>query len=227
MNFDQVIEYLKFKKGVEFGGPTELFSNSIYKMPLYSHTLLDGANIFEENYFQNGFSDEFPYGVIPGKQFDVDCTDLSSIKRMDNPYDFVVTSHLIEHVANPIRTILNWKDFVLKTEGYILSIIPDYRNCFDRKRPLTTLDHLIDDFISNVDEGDETHVKEQMELHDWSMGGHKDFYELCKKNYKTRVVHHHTFTEESFKNMMEFCGFKNILSYKNDDLNIVNLSLKS
>jgi hypothetical protein len=107
MNFDKVIEYLKFKKGVEFGGPTELFWNSVHRMPLYSNVLLDGANIFEDNHFQSGFSDDFKYGVVPGKQFNIDCTDALSVRKLNNPYDFIITSHLIEHVANPIKTILS------------------------------------------------------------------------------------------------------------------------
>jgi hypothetical protein len=86
---------------------------------------------------------------------------------------------------------------------------------------------LVEDFSSNIGEDDKTHIEEQKMLHDWSFGGHPNFYNLCEENFKTRVVHHHTFTEKTFKDLMEFCEFKTLVSYKNDDLNIVNLSIKS
>ena len=71
---------------------------------------------------------------------------------------------------------------------------------------------------------DTTHIQEQKDLHDWSYGGHHQFYELCEKNHLTRVVHHHTFNVELVEQMLSYAGFENLISYKQDELNIVNLS---
>lgn len=223
MSFELIINSLKNKSGIEFGGPTELFSSPGYGMHLYPHVDLDGGNIIKNNYFQSNLGSNFLYGDKLGKQFDVDCTNEDQLKKLKK-YDFIVTSHAIEHFANPIHTLKLWEQHVLKPGGYVLSIIPDYQYCFDRKRPLTTIDHLIADYIEDVGEDDKTHIEEQKELHDWSYGGHPQFYDLCEINDLTRVVHHHTFTIELVEELFAYCGFKKILSFKQDELNIVNLS---
>jgi hypothetical protein len=223
MSFELVINSLRDKSGIEFGGPTELFSNPQYGMHLYPHVHLDGGNIIKNNYFQSNLGSNFLYGNKIGKQYDVDCTNEDQIKKLKK-YDFVVTSHAIEHFANPIRTLKLWEKYLLTSGSYILSIIPDYQYCFDRKRPLTTMDHLICDYLEDVGEDDKTHIQEQKDLHDWSYGGHPQFYELCKINHLTRVVHHHTFDIELVEEMFSYCGFTKVISYKQDELNIVNLS---
>lgn len=223
LNFKQVTDTLSNLKGIEFGGPTELFSEPQHNMLLYPYVNLDGGNIISNNYFQTNISSNFIYGDKIGRQYDVDCTNEDQLKKL-RKYDFVVSSHAIEHFANPIHTLKSWEKYLLNSGGYILSIIPDYQYCFDRNRPLTTIDHLIADYVEDVGEGDTTHIEEQKQLHDWSYGGHHQFYELCKINHLTRVVHHHTFNIELVEELFAYCGFEKILSFKHDELNIVNLS---
>jgi len=222
MSFGQVIQILKNKEGIEFGGTTELFWNPQFRMPLYDNVKLDGGNLMEDNHFQESFSEKYIYNGKEGVQFNVDCAgDLSGI---DKKYDFIVTSHVIEHIANPIKAIKNWSDSLLNENGYILSIIPHYSFCFDRKRPLTTIEHLISDYENDIGEDDKTHIEEQKTLHDWTKGGHPDFYKLCEINDKTRVVHHHTFSPETVESLFKACGLNSIMTFKHDGLNIVNLS---
>jgi len=227
MSFEIIIETLKNKQGIEFGGPTELFSGPEHNMELYSHVNLNGGNILNNNYFQSSIGSNFIYSKKIGKQFDIDCTDEKQLSLLER-YDFVVTSHVIEHFANPINTLNLWKKYILKPDGYILSIIPNKDFCFDRKRPLTTLEHLILDYKENIGENDTTHIEEQKQLHDWSAGGLDNFYELCEINSLTRVVHHHTFNIELVEQMFSYSGFQNVASYIHNfygtPLNIVNLS---
>ena len=223
MSFELIINTLRDKTGIEFGGPTELFSNPQYGMNLYPHVHLDGGNIIKNNYFQTNLGSNFLYGQKLGKQYDVDCTNEDQLKKL-RKYDFVLSSHAIEHFANPIHTLKLWEKYLLNSNGYILTIIPDYQYCFDRNRPLTSMDHLIVDYVEDVGEDDTTHIEEQKQLHDWSYGGHHQFYELCEINNLTRVVHHHTFTIELVEELFAYCGFEKVLSFKHDELNIVNLS---
>lgn len=230
--FNQVIEKLINLEGLEFGGPTELFINPVYGMPLYENVKLDGVNIFEDNFFQKSFSDKFNYSFGQGIQYNIDCTDTEISSKINKKYDFIVTSHVIEHIANPMKAILSWKK-LLKEEGFILSIIPDYKYCYDRKRLLTPINHIINDYKNNVGEDDTTHIEEYKQKYDWTFeipdefllgGGREQYYKLCDNNAKTRVIHHHTFDLDSFKLLMDAVGLTSILYFKQCDLNIVNLS---
>jgi len=227
MKFSNVIEILNNKKGIEFGGPTELFQEPRHNMLLYPYVILDGGNLYEDNFFQEKITNVFSYSNKIGAQIKVDCANVDDIKNIKDKYDFVVTSHVIEHIANPIKAIKSWSDNILVSGGYILSVIPDYRYCFDRKRPITSIEHIVSDYNNNVNEDDKTHIEEQKSMHDWTYGGHKDFYKLCENNGKTRVVHHHTFTPETVELLFIKAGLKPIMTFKHDDLNIINLSIKN
>lgn len=55
--------------------------------------------------------------------------------------DFVIASHLLEHLADPIAGLCEWHR-ILKPQGLVLLVLPDMRNTFDRHREHTTLEHL-------------------------------------------------------------------------------------
>lgn len=61
----------------------------------------------------------------------------------DNSVDFVVSSHVIEHFYDPIKTIKEWYR-VTRPGGYVFIIAPHKERTFDRDRPRTTLAELID-----------------------------------------------------------------------------------
>lgn len=62
-----------------------------------------------------------------------------AIPVADDSQEFVLTSHVIEHVADPIRVFLEWTR-ILKPNGIIFMIFP-HRDAHppDRKRPLSTI----------------------------------------------------------------------------------------
>ena len=67
----------------------------------------------------------------------------------DESQDFVLTSHLLEHVADPIRALREWHR-VLRPGGLVVTFLPDRRHSFDRMREPTTLRHLIDDHAADT-----------------------------------------------------------------------------
>ena len=82
----------------------------------------------------------------------------------DESMDFVIASHLLEHLPNPIRAM---KEFyrVLKTGGILYLTIPDKRWTFDKERPITSLSHLVDDYTKEAFlERDISHYKEWFSL---------------------------------------------------------------
>jgi SAM-dependent methyltransferase len=67
----------------------------------------------------------------------------------DAPFDYVIASHLIEHIPDPI----SWIQDIAKTlrDGGILSlVIPDKRYCFDINRRTTEISDLVDAYLRNL-----------------------------------------------------------------------------
>ncbi|NRC56194.1 class I SAM-dependent methyltransferase [Neoaquamicrobium sediminum] len=60
-------------------------------------------------------------------------------------YDFIVASHVIEHVTDIIRFMRDCEE-LLKPEGVLVLAIPDKRFCFDVLRPVSTVGQALDAF---------------------------------------------------------------------------------
>ena len=54
------------------------------------------------------------------------------------PFDYLIASHFLEHVADPMRFLDDCYD-LLKPGGVLSLVLPDHRYCFDALRPPTTL----------------------------------------------------------------------------------------
>jgi SAM-dependent methyltransferase len=127
----------------------------------------------------------------------------------DGTFDFVVASHMLEHTANPARTISELAKKV-KQGGVLYFVVPHKDFCFDRDRPVTTVKTLAWKYLTDVrkitveqyldfmfalrrdvdtiDEATVEEVKSQAQL--W-YEGQIDF-------------HVHTFTQESFWAFLEW-----------------------
>ena len=66
--------------------------------------------------------------------------DATNIPLDDSSQDYVFSSHVFEHLVNPIAALKEWYRLVRK-DGYIAIIIP-LRHVCDAGRPLTTLDEM-------------------------------------------------------------------------------------
>ncbi len=74
----------------------------------------------------------------------------------DNEFNFVILSHVIEHVANPIK-VLREVFRIVRPGGHVLIAVPDKRYTYDRPRGLTSFDHLWADYENGVTESDDEH----------------------------------------------------------------------
>jgi predicted SAM-dependent methyltransferase len=91
----------------------------------------------------------------PGRQYILEATELQQIKS--ETYDFILSSHVLEHIANPLRALHEWIR-LLKTEGILVLILPHKDGTFDHKRKVTNLNHLIKDYEQETKENDLSHL---------------------------------------------------------------------
>lgn len=200
------------KKGIEIGGPSDVFTaNGIF--PVYSSVeSLDNCTFSSHTIWQKdlpaGKTFRFDNEKQPGFQYIVDAINLSEIQS--EKYAFLLSSHAIEHFANPIKALNEWFR-ILKGGGLLLLVAPFKYTTFDNNRAFTTINHLIDDFKRNVEEDDATHVEEAITLHDFRFDpdtkGCEELGARLRDNYKTRCLHHHVFTPELVGELLKYAGF--------------------
>lgn len=86
-------------------------------------------------------------------------------KFMDNSLDFIIANHLIEHSKNPIGAIENMLR-VLKPKGILYMAVPDKRLTFDKNRPITPIEHLLEVYKNGKDNFLNEHYEEWVKIID-------------------------------------------------------------
>lgn len=81
----------------------------------------------------------------------------------DSSQDFVIANHFLEHCQNPLYAIENMLR-VLKKSGVLYMAIPDKRYTFDSNRPVTSYEHLLDDYEDGGDASRKQHFEEWVRL---------------------------------------------------------------
>ncbi|MDM7943738.1 MAG: methyltransferase domain-containing protein [Hydrogenophaga sp.] len=199
---------LKGKLGLEIGGPSTLFAT---QLPVYQLVRqLDGVNFSASTIWEGdleaGNTFRF-HGWKKGRQFVADATDLSQIGS--ESYDFLLSSNCLEHVANPLKAMSEWVR-VVKRNGHLLLALPNKAANFDHRRPVTSFQHLLEDFHKDVGEDDLTHLDEILRLHDLSMdppaGTRESFQRRSLDNVHNRTLHHHVFDRELIGKIFEHAG---------------------
>jgi len=163
------------------------------------HTDVPGAQIVETDYLEDGFL----LAGIP-----------------DQSQDFVIANHVLEHADNPFQTLVNWSR-VLRGGGKLFITVPIASRCFDRERPLTTLEHLINDFELCRDDrrgeftdANRSHFREWLSISDLEVLKTRGVYgPLSEEEMVLRVeemveksteIHYHTFSEASYSAFMRY-----------------------
>ena len=123
----------------------------------------------------------------------------------DNTEDFVIASHVIEHMRNPIGAVENWLR-VLKTGKHLYLVVPDYRKIFDKHRKRTTLQHMIEDYTDPSPFRDRDHYWEYAEKVNCEFFGRPlDVEEeTIRLFYTDYSIHFHTFTPDSMFALLQY-----------------------
>jgi len=197
-SFARYKHYFQGESGFEIGGPSPIFMKRGH-IPVYSIAgMVDNCNFGSETIWEGKIheGETFIYDKKKpaGQQFCLEASNLQGIESAK--YDFVLSSHCIEHLANPLRGLEEWVR-ILRENGVLVLVIPHKDGTFDLRRPVTSLSHLIDDYESQMDEGDLTHLDEILALHDLDRdpgaGDPETFRKRAEMNVNNRSLHHHVF----------------------------------
>jgi SAM-dependent methyltransferase len=134
----------------------------------------------------------------------------------DNTLDYVIASHVLEHVANPVAALAEWCR-VLRPGGIIYVVVPDRRATWEHQRALTPVAHLLDDYLDGTTASDATHIDEFVFQADWSLYSPRTpaadvsarqadlargMHEAVARGEDINI-HFHTFEPENFRELLE------------------------
>jgi len=194
----QILERSRNAQCLEVGGPSRVFSAN-HLLPVYPVAAsVDNVNFTANTAWEAGLRDGGPFlfhpSKAPGVQFLREATSLHGLG--DHSYDFILSSHCLEHVANPLAALAEWRR-VVRPGGHFLLLLPDPTRTFDHRRPITSLEHLRADRDRNTSEEDLTHLDEILALHDLGRDSHAGsrvaFTDRARRNPENRCLHHHVF----------------------------------
>jgi ubiquinone/menaquinone biosynthesis C-methylase UbiE len=206
-------------KALEIGGPSDLFGFE-GPLPIYSCLeSVDNVNYAAQTLWHSDAVKFRRALVSEGTKLPVD----------DATYDCVIASHCLEHIADPIKALLEWKR-VIRQRGFLLLILPHRDYTFDWRRPITSLEHLREDFRNETPETDLSHLDEVLALHDLSRdlpaGTPEQFRVRCFENVEFRAIHHHVFVPETAAQVVVETGFS-IVRQDVQEMHIITLATKS
>jgi SAM-dependent methyltransferase len=208
----EFVEPLAGAKALEIGGPSGWFRSG-GKLPVYEVVdSVDGCNYADDTLWggSEGGGAYAPEGTPRGRMFILEAGDLSAIDS--DSYDALLASHVIEHLADPIGALGEWSR-VVRPGGHLLLIAPHKERTFDRRRPVTPLEHMVEDHERGVGEDDSTHFDEVIALHDMSRdrvarSDREGFEARTRDNLRRRGVHHHVFVTETLLRLLDHCGLE-------------------
>lgn len=206
-----VSEFVAKQTGLEVGGPSDIFRRRGL-LPVYKFAAhLDNCNFSSDTVWEGRITrDSFRYDPwrAPGKQYFAEASALTF--AADASYGFALSSHTLEHSANPLQCLLELQR-VLRPGGALILVLPHKDATFDHKRAVTPLEHLIDDFERQTQEDDLSHLPEILALHDLERDPHAGNYEQfaarSQHNLVNRCLHQHVFDTQAAAAMVDWAGF--------------------
>jgi hypothetical protein len=198
-------------RALELGGPSGCFSAGAV-LPVYPLLKrIDGVQPIARTIWHELDSDAGNVidGARRGDLYISDDVELGMLA--DGAYDAVLCSHVIEHIANPLRALRAWRR-VSGVGRHLLLVVPHMAGTFDHRRPVTSLSHMVDDLNADTQEDDLTHLDEFLLFHDAARNvrgqADADFVADLRDNVRTRLLHHHTFTTPSLLSLLDHAGLQ-------------------
>jgi SAM-dependent methyltransferase len=116
-------------KGLEIGGS----AGSPWGLDILNVDFSDSMDTIYKRAELEGFGEALPVDIIASGD---------DLPLPDESQGFVVSSHVLEHMPDPIKALAEWCR-VIRPGGYILMIVPHRDRIFDKPRPRTPLAEVI------------------------------------------------------------------------------------
>lgn len=161
--------------------------------------------VFSNNTIWANHTDKYNY--YDDKTGNIIINDAVNITLVHNEcYDFIFSSHSLEHIANPLKAINEWLR-IIKYGGYVIIIVPEKSCCFDHKRNYSKFSTLLSQYEKNVTEDDLSTLPEILLHHDLSLDPPGDLGNFTKRsldNFNNRCLHHYVYNDEL---LMDICNY--------------------
>ena len=197
-----ILKICKNKNGVEIGGPSKTGINIYNNVSNIDNIVFSNSTIWAKLNNEYKFREK-----KSGKVIINDTVNIKDIK--DKTYDFLFSSHCLEHIANPIKALKEWLRITIDS-AYLILILPEKSMCFDHKREISKFDVLLKQYENNVGENDLSTLKEILKYHDLTRdpgaGNFRNFYNRSLNNYKNRCLHHYVYNKDL---LLELCNYLN------------------
>jgi SAM-dependent methyltransferase len=118
-------------------------------------------------------------------------------------FDFLVASHVIEHLRRPIAALREWLRIV-RPGGLLYLVAPDKRVTFDRHRVRTTLEHHILDYEEPSAARDFEHYVEFARLVEGARA-EAALARARQRHAEGFSIHFHTFIPEDIVELVRWC----------------------
>lgn len=123
----------------------------------------------------------------------------------DDSQDFVIASHVLEHLAEPLGFLVDIYR-VLRPGGLLLLVLPDRRRTFDSKREPTPLRHLIEEYERGVDRVSDEHIVEFLDSLRIPYRRHSpERLRADLELHRARSIHVHCWSETEFVDVLAHC----------------------
>ena len=151
----------------------------------------------------------------PDMIVDLDADRLAGID--DGSQDFVIASHILEHLANPLAMLVDIHR-ILKPRGLLVLLLPDRHRTFDRDRAPTPLPHLVEEYQRDVREVDDEHVVDFIIGTIRASGDDRDRTVLVSERTPAEIALHRR--RSVHVHVWDMGEFEQVLTYAADELGV-------
>ena len=225
---NKIYEIINNKKIIEIGGP----SLHNYWIPKFYDisSEIDILNYSDENNISLNFGCGLNNKTLNNKCNFIRTNNTEEyILQNLNKYDVLVTSHVLEHQANPLKQLLLWKK-LLKPNGFMIHVLPEKEHTSDKLRKITNFDKILLKFKNNVQEDDISEIDElidctcHLHLYDKTIilteneiNYNRNLLQYYKNNKdivaKSNPLHQHVYDFDLLDKISNFIEMKQILFF--------------